>query len=101
MTYLPLLLSLLVVDLLAAMSPGPNFVVVAQAAIRGSFRPAAAVVTGILTANLLWCLGVALGLSALFDLAPWLYGTMKVLGGGYLISGLLTWAQESMQPPGP
>lgn len=85
MTYLPLLLSLLAVDLLAAISPGPNFVVVAQAAIRGSFRQAAAVVTGILMANLLWCLGVVFGLSALFDLAPWLYGTMKALGGTYLI----------------
>jgi threonine efflux protein len=96
MTYLPLLVSLLVVDLLAAISPGPNFVVVAQAAIWGSFRQAAAVVAGILTANLLWCIGVALGLSALFDLAPWLYGTMKVLGGTYLIYlGVTLWRAKS------
>src|SRR5688572_3748298 len=96
MTYLPLLLSLLAVDLLAAISPGPNFVVVAQAAIWGSFRQAAAVVAGILTANLLWCIGVALGLSALFDLAPWLYGTMKVLGGTYLIYlGVTLWRTKS------
>jgi len=96
MTYLPLLLSLLAVDLLAAMSPGPNFVVVAQAAIRKSFRDAAAVVTGILTANLLWSLAVALGLSTLFDLAPWLYGTMKALGGAYLIYlGVTLWRARS------
>src|SRR5437867_3461764 len=96
MTYLPLLLSLLAVDLLAAISPGPNFLVVAQAAIGGSFRRAAAVVIGILTANLLWCLGVLLGLSALFGLAPWLYSTMKVLGGIYLVSlGVALWRKGS------
>lgn len=96
MAYLPLLLSLVAVDLLAAISPGPNFVVVAQAAIRGSFRQAAAVVTGIVMANLLWCVGVVLGLSALVHLAPWLYGTMKVLGGAYLIYlGVTLWRTKS------
>jgi RhtB (resistance to homoserine/threonine) family protein len=92
MTYLPLLLSLAAVDLLAAVSPGPNFLVVAQAALRGPFRQAGAVVAGILTANVLWCLGVVSGLSALLDLAPWLYGALKLLGGAYLIYlGVCVW----------
>lgn len=92
MTHLSLLLSLLAVDLLAAISPGPNFVVVTQTAIRGRLRQAAAVVTGILTANIVWCLGVVFGLSALFEVAPWLYSAMKFLGGAYLVYlGITLW----------
>lgn len=98
----PLLLSLLAVDLLAAISPGPNFVVVTQAALRGPFRQATAAVAGILTANLLWCLGVVFGLSALFDLAPWLYGGMKLFGGAYLVYlGVRLWRARAGSAPMP
>jgi threonine efflux protein len=83
--YLYLLLSLLAVDLLAAISPGPNFVVVTQTAIQRRRRHAAAVVLGLVSANLIWCLAVVFGLSTLFELAPWLLGTIKFLGGAYLI----------------
>jgi len=41
MTNVTLLLSLLAVDLLAAVSPGPNFVLVTQAAVQRSRRYAA------------------------------------------------------------
>src|ERR687885_3042180 len=95
MTYPYLLLSLLAVDLLAAISPGPNFVVVTQAAIRRTRRHAAAVVAGVVTANLLWCAAVAFGLSALFKLAPWLYGAIKFAGGVYLIYlGVCLWRSD-------
>ena len=85
MTYFYLLLSLLAVDLLAAISPGPNFVVVTQAAINRTRRHAAAVVLGIMTANLFWCAAVLFGLSALFEVAPRLYVAIKFMGGAYLI----------------
>ncbi len=92
MGYFYLLLSLFAVDLLAAVSPGPNFVVVTQAAVSRTRRFAAAVVLGIVTANLVWCFAVALGLSALFALAPWLYGAIKILGGAYLVYlGVCLW----------
>lgn len=95
MAYLYLLLSLFAVDLLAAASPGPNFVVVTQAAVTRTRRYAAAVVSGIVTANLMWCFAVILGLSALFKLAPWLYGTIKFLGGAYLIYlGVRLWGSR-------
>jgi threonine efflux protein len=83
--YFYLLLSLLAVDLLAAISPGPNFVLVTQTAIQRTRRHAVAVVLGLVTANLIWCGAVVFGLSALFELAPWLYGAIKFLGGAYLI----------------
>jgi len=99
MTYLPLLLSLFAVDMLAAMSPGPNSVLVIQTAMRSPFRQAFAVVIGILAANLLWCLGVALGLSTLFRLAPWLYTALKILGGAYLIYlGIALWRTKPQAP---
>lgn len=99
MAYFYLLLSLLAVDLLAAISPGPNFVVVTQAAINRTRRLAAAVVAGIVAANLIWCAAVAFGLSALFELAPRLYSAVKVFGGAYLIYlGVLLWRSETHEP---
>jgi RhtB (resistance to homoserine/threonine) family protein len=99
MAYLYLLLSLLAVDLLAAISPGPNFVVVTQAAINGTRRHAAAVVAGIVAANLIWCAAVAFGLSALFELAPRLHSAVKVFGGAYLIYlGVRLWRGETHEP---
>lgn len=67
MTYPYLLLSLLAVDLLAAISPAPNFVVVTQAAVRRTRRHAAAAVAGVVTANLLWCAAVAFGPPAAYS----------------------------------
>jgi RhtB (resistance to homoserine/threonine) family protein len=87
-----LLLSLFAVDMLAAMSPGPNFVLVTHTAVQRSRRHADAVVLGLVTANLIWCVAVALGLSALFALVPWLYRGIKMAGGAYLVYlGVQAW----------
>jgi threonine efflux protein len=92
MTYVPLLLSLFAVDMLAAISPGPNFVLVTETAIRRTDRHAAAVVSGLVTTNLIWCVAVALGLSAIFDLTPWLYRAFEIGGGAYLVYlGVTLW----------
>ena len=99
MHYTYLLLSLLAVDLLAAISPGPNFVVVTQAAIHRTRRYAALVVLGLVTANLIWCSAVTFGLTALFELAPWLYGAIKFFGGAYLIYlGVCLWRTNGPTP---
>ena len=90
--YLPLFLSLFVVDTLAAISPGPNFVLVTQTAVQRTTRHALAVVAGFVTTNFIWCAAVALGLTALFDVAPWLYVAVKIGGGAYLIYlGIAMW----------
>ncbi|HEY3054643.1 MAG TPA: LysE family transporter [Thermoanaerobaculia bacterium] len=92
MSYLPLLLSLFAVDLLAAMSPGPNFLLVTQTAIQRGTRHAAAVVLGFVTTNLMWSLAVLFGLGALFEISPRLYMVMKVAGGAFLIYlGIRLW----------
>jgi threonine efflux protein len=95
MTYVPLLLSLMAVDLLAAMSPGPNFVLVTRTAIQRARRDAGAVVLGFTSANLIWCAAVVFGLSALFEFAPWLYNATKFIGGMYLVYlGVSLWRAE-------
>jgi len=92
MEYLPILLTLFAVDMLAAMSPGANFIVVTRAAIERERSYANAVVLGIVAANLVWCSAVALGLSAIFELSPWLYRLIKFLGGTYLVYlGIILW----------
>ena len=96
--YVTLLLSLFIVDLLAAISPGPNFVLVTQTAIHRTTRHAMAVVAGFVTTNLIWCLAVALGLSALFQIAPWLYTGIKLCGGAYLLYLGITLWRSSAEP---
>jgi threonine efflux protein len=98
--YVELLLSLLAVDLLAAMSPGPNFVLVTQTAIQQSSRRAMAVVAGFVVSNVTWCIAVVLGLSALFRAVPWLYGAIRVCGGAYLIwLGISAWRTNGKGSP--
>jgi threonine efflux protein len=96
MNYFYVLLSLLAVDLLAAMSPGPNFLLVVQTSIQRSRRHAAAVVVGLTSANLIWCAAVVFGLAALFKIAPWLYVILKLSGSAYLIYlGINLWRTKS------
>jgi len=101
MSYTSLLLSVMMVDLLAAMSPGPNFVLVTRTAIQRTRSQAAAVVFGFASANLIWCAAVVFGLSALFEVAPWLYGAIKFVGGTYLIYvGVKLWRADDSKPMG-
>jgi threonine efflux protein len=96
MMYFYLLLSLLAIDMLAAMSPGPNFVLVVRTSIQRPRQHAAAVVMGLASANLIWCAAVVFGLATLFNIAPWLYAILKALGGIYLIYlGLNLWRSKS------
>ncbi|MES1953774.1 LysE family translocator [Salinisphaera hydrothermalis] len=71
--------------LLAAISPGPNFVLVVRNASRHGLGPALWTTAGIATATLVWGLAGALGIRALFIAAPWAYTGLKVIGGAYLI----------------
>ena len=92
-----LLLSLALVDLFAAATPGPNFVLVVETAIHRGTRAAAAVVLGFVVTNALWCGAVFLGLRTLFDAAPWLYGILKLAGAAYLIYlGVSLWRHRQV-----
>jgi len=95
MTYVSVLMSLVAVDLAAAMSPGPNFVLVSQSAVDGDRKTALAVVGGFALSNLLWCLAVMLGLAALFRVVPQIYAAIRIIGGLYLIFlGIQLWRKS-------
>src|SRR5437867_5009669 len=90
--YVSLLVSISIVDFVAAMMPGPNFVLVMQMGMSRGRGKAIAATAGITMGNLAWSLAVAFGLVALFGLVPRLYGMMKLAGGAYLIyMGLRLW----------
>lgn len=94
-SYAATLLTLFAVDLGAAMVPGPNFLLVSQLALSSGRKTAAASVIGILTGNIIWASAVALGLSAIFSIAPLLYRALKIGGGLYLIYlGVVLWREK-------
>ncbi|MGP1252905.1 MAG: LysE family transporter [Kiloniellales bacterium] len=85
--------------LLAAMTPGPNLLVTVQASLAGGRSAGLSVVSGIMVASMMWAAGSLLGLTLLFALAPWLYGALMVVGGAYLIWMGLGLLRSAWQPP--
>ncbi|MDJ0720801.1 MAG: LysE family transporter [Desulfobacterales bacterium] len=69
----------------AVVTPGPNFFLTVQTAIGGSRPQALWSVLGTSCGTVVWGLAGFFGLALLFQAAPWLYGGLKLLGGGYLI----------------
>lgn len=78
-------LSILAIHFLAAMSPGPSFVVAVRTAVAEGFRPAAAMAVGLGLGAAIWATAAILGLALLFELAPALLTAMKIVGGAFLI----------------
>lgn len=70
--------------LVAVAIPGPNFFVVARVAAARSRGEALMAVAAIGIGSLCWGLAGFFGVHALFALAPWFYGGLKLLGAGYL-----------------
>jgi threonine/homoserine/homoserine lactone efflux protein len=66
-------------------SPGPNFLVIAQQALRGSRIEAIATAGGVVTVNALWASSSLLGLNFLFSLAPWVLALLRGAGAIYLL----------------
>ena len=70
--------------LVAAVTPGPNFLMTAQIAVARSRAAGLAAVCGIAVATAVWGICGLVGIQALFLAAPWAYATLKLLGAGYL-----------------
>lgn len=85
MEYLGLILAILLIDFLALISPGPNFVLVTTAAVRQSRKHAVWTGCGIATGSLVWASAAALGIASVFEVFPILGLILKVLGVAYLI----------------
>jgi len=89
----------------AAVSPGPNFVLIAHTAAAGTRRAALAVALGVVVAGGLLAAVAVFGLGAVLARAPWLAAALRVVCGGYLAwLGLRLWlrarAASAAPPPG-
>ncbi|WP_050478251.1 LysE family translocator [Herbaspirillum rhizosphaerae] len=77
--------SILLALLIGAISPGPSFVLVVRNAIGLSRRDGIATALGMGLGGILFS-GVALaGLYSLLTAVSWLYVTLKIIGGAYLV----------------
>jgi threonine/homoserine/homoserine lactone efflux protein len=103
------LLSVAAIWAVAAITPGPNFLIVVRTALEGSRGAAVAVIAGVILGTFCWGLAGWLGISALFAAAPFAYLFLKVAGGLYLcfLGAKLVWstwrtrrAVESRKPCG-
>ncbi|WP_420345473.1 LysE family translocator [Pelagibius sp.] len=79
------LLSVAGVWAIAAMSPGPNFLISAQSTLLFGRRKGFATVLGIVCGTVVWGLAGFFGLSAVMAAAPGAFLFLAVAGGGYLI----------------
>ncbi|NQY92796.1 MAG: LysE family transporter [Campylobacteraceae bacterium] len=77
---LPIILALL----LGSMSPGPSFLIVAQAAMAKSRSEAIAISIGMGAGAALFALLASIGLYMVIENVPWLYALLKIAGGIYL-----------------
>ncbi len=81
---LPLAL-LAAVHVVAVVSPGPTLVLVAQTAAGQSRASATACAGGIAFGTFIWSTSALFGLDLLFEVAPWLYLSIKIAGGVFLL----------------
>jgi len=80
-----ILLSVAIIWGVAVITPGPNFFITVKTAIGQTRRSALFVALGTSTGTILWGLSGFFGIALLFKTAPWIYLSLKLLGGTYLI----------------
>ncbi|HGL6719532.1 LysE family translocator [Burkholderia contaminans] len=85
MTYLPILLQIAVVYLVAAITPGPNFFMISQLSLAGRRSLGAASALGVGTASIAWATLAMLGLAAVLHQVEWLYEAIRIGGAAYLV----------------
>ena len=80
-----ILLSVAILWGIAVITPGPTFFITVKTAMGQSRRSALFVVLGSSTGTILWGTSGFFGIALLFKTAPWIYLSLKLLGGAYLI----------------
>ncbi len=79
------LLSVISIWTVAVITPGPNFFITAQTTVVQSRLAGIFVVLGTCTGTIIWSVAGYFGIAYLFIIAPWIFVTLKVAGGSYLI----------------
>ena len=80
-----ILLSVAIIWSVAVITPGPNFFITVKTAIGQTRRSALFVALGTSTGTILWGLSGFFGIALLSKTVPWIYLSLKLLGGTYLI----------------
>jgi threonine/homoserine/homoserine lactone efflux protein len=96
-------LSIALIHLMAAISPGPSFVMTVRTAASDGLRTALGVAAGLGVGAVIWALAALFGLHLLFQLAPALLLAFKLAGAAFLLwIALQTWrhAREPLPAPG-
>ncbi|MET9001701.1 LysE family translocator [Amycolatopsis sp. Hca4] len=84
--------SFLLVVVLGAMSPGPDFVVVTRSALAGGRRAGIAAGTGIALGVFAWVVAIALGVAAVLTASAVAFTVVKLAGAAYLVFlGVKAW----------
>jgi len=97
-------LTIAVFHLLAAISPGPSFVVALRTAAAEGFRPAFGLAIGFGAGAVIWATAALAGLALLFQIVPGLFTGLKIAGGLFLLwIAFVTWrhAREPMPETAP
>ncbi len=85
MNIILILLSVLSIWSIAVITPGPNFFITAQTTVRHSRIAGIFVVLGTCTGTIIWSIAGYFGIAYLFVAVPWIYTTLKVAGGSYIM----------------
>lgn len=85
MSTLPLIIGIVGALGLGAMSPGPSFLFVARTSVVTSRSDGVAAAIGMGIGGVIFAIIALLGLHVLLTNVPWLYLTLKVAGGSYLV----------------
>ncbi|MCP4022784.1 MAG: LysE family transporter [Desulfobacteraceae bacterium] len=79
------LLSVVSIWSIAVITPGPNFFITAQTAVKHSRLAGIFIVLGTCTGTIIWSIAGYFGIAYLFIAAPWIYTSLKIAGGSYII----------------
>lgn len=89
---LAVFVSVVLIHLAAAISPGPSFVVSVRTAVGEGFGVATALALGFGLGAVLWAFAAMAGLAVLFELVPVLFTTLKLVGAAFLLFiALMMW----------
>jgi threonine/homoserine/homoserine lactone efflux protein len=90
------------VHLLAAISPGPSFVLSVKTAAVEGFAPALGLAIGFGLGAAIWAVAALVGLSVLFELVPVLFTALKLAGAAFLLwLAISMWRRAPDPMPGP
>ncbi len=79
------LLSVLSIWSIAVITPGPNLLITVQTTVNHSRLSGMFIVFGTCTGTMIWAVVGFFGITYLFTVAPWVYISLKTVGGSYLI----------------